>query len=156
MISFHPSFKSRASNYSFFPCQLSILFGFLLHWFQVYFSCFQSPSCVQLFAMTWTVACQAPLSSTISWSLLKFMSIELMMLSKHYIFCPFSFCLQSVLTSGSFPVSYLFASSGQSIGASTLASVLPVKVQGWLCLGFEWLYLFAVHRTLKSLLQHHY
>ena len=35
----------------------------------------------------WTAACQAPLSSIISWSLLKFMSIELMMLSNHLILC---------------------------------------------------------------------
>ena len=39
----------------------------------------QSLSCVQLFATPWTVACQPPLSSTISLSLLKFMSTEPMM-----------------------------------------------------------------------------
>ena len=42
---------------------------------------------VQLFVTSWTVAHQAPLSSTISQSLLKFMSIELMMLSNHLILC---------------------------------------------------------------------
>ena len=42
---------------------------------------------VQLFVTSWTVAHQAPLSSTISQSLLKFMSIELMMLSNHVILC---------------------------------------------------------------------
>ena len=40
------------------------------------------------------------------------------------------FCLQSFPASGSFPVSQLFASDGQSVGAS--ASVLPVSIQGWL------------------------
>ena len=42
-------------------------------------------SCVQLFATSWTAARQASLSSTISWSLLRFMSIELMMPSNHCI-----------------------------------------------------------------------
>ena len=44
---------------------------------------------VQLFATPWTAALQAPLSSTISWSLLRFISIELVMLSNHLIlYCP--------------------------------------------------------------------
>ena len=44
---------------------------------------------------------------------------------------PFSSCFQSFLASGSFPVSQLFASGDQSIGASALASVLPMSVRGW-------------------------
>ena len=43
----------------------------------------------------------------------------------------FSFCLQSFPASGSFPVSRLFSSGGQSIGASASASVLPMNIQGW-------------------------
>ena len=43
----------------------------------------------------------------------------------------FSFCLQSFTASGSFPVSQLFASGGQSIGASASTSVLPMNIQGW-------------------------
>ena len=46
---------------------------------------------------------------------------------------PFSFCLQSFSASGSFPVSQLFESDGQSTGAS--ASVLPMNIQGWFYLG---------------------
>ena len=42
---------------------------------------------VQLFATAWTAACQAPLSLTISRSLLKFMSIESVMPSNHLILC---------------------------------------------------------------------
>ena len=42
---------------------------------------------------------------------------------------PFSFCLQSFPASGSFPVSWLFASGGKSIGALVSASVLPVNIQ---------------------------
>ena len=49
------------------------------------FSSVQSLSCVQLFMTPWTAACQASLSITNSWSLLKLMSIELMMPSNHLI-----------------------------------------------------------------------
>ena len=44
---------------------------------------------------------------------------------------PFSSCPQSFPASGSFPVSQLFASCGQNIGASTSVSVLPVNIQSW-------------------------
>ena len=46
-------------------------------------------------------------------------------------FVPFSFCLQSFPASGSFPMSQLFASDGQSIGASPSVSVLPMNIQDW-------------------------
>jgi hypothetical protein len=45
---------------------------------------------------------------------------------------PFFSCLQSFPASGSFPISWLFASGRQSIGASASASVHPVNIQGWL------------------------
>ena len=48
---------------------------------------------------------------------------------------PFSFCLQSVPASGSFPISQLFTSGGQNIGAS--ASVFPINPRGWVPLGFK-------------------
>ena len=47
----------------------------------------------------------------------------------------FSSCLQSFPASGSFPVSQLFTSGGQSIGASASASVLPMNIQDWFPLG---------------------
>ena len=77
----------------------------------------------------WTAALQASLSFTVSWSLLRLMSIESMMPSTHLILC----CPQSFSASGSFPMSHLFESGGQSIGAS--ASVLPMNIQGWFPLG---------------------
>ena len=49
---------------------------------------------------------------------------------------PFSSCLQSFPESGSFPVVWLFASGGQSIGASASVSVLLMNIQGWFPLGF--------------------
>ena len=47
----------------------------------------------------------------------------------------FSSCPQSFPASGSFLVSWLFASGGQSMGASAVASVLPMNIQGWFPLG---------------------
>ena len=59
----------------------------------------QSPSHVQPFATRWTAAHQASLSSTISWSLLKLMSIESMMLSNHLILCHPLLLLPSIFPS---------------------------------------------------------
>ena len=84
----------------------------------------------------WSVAHQAFLSLTIFWSLLKFMSIELVMPSNHLMsVVPFSSCPQSFPASGSFPVSQLFVSGGQSIRASTSASVLSMNIEDWVPLG---------------------
>ena len=63
---------------------------------------------------------------------------------------PFPSCLQSFLASGSFSKSWLFASGGQSIGAS--ASVLPLNIQDWFPLAIDWFDLLAVQGTLESLL----
>ena len=84
--------------------------------------------------LPWIAARQAFLSFTISWSLLKFLSIESVMLSNCLILChPFRLCLESFPASGSFPVSRLFTSAIQSTGAPVSASVLPI--QGWFLLG---------------------
>ena len=92
----------------------------------------QSLSCVQISATPWTAACQASLSITNSWSLLKLISIELMIPSNHLILCrPFSSCLQSFPASGSFPMSQFFTSGSQSIGVSASTSVLPMNIQDW-------------------------
>ena len=48
---------------------------------------------------------------------------------------PFSSCLQSFPASASIPMSQFFTSSGQSMGASALASVLPINIQDWFPLG---------------------
>ena len=80
---------------------------------------------------------QAPLSSTVSQSLLRFVSIELVMLSNHLrLCCPLLFLPSTFPPSGSFPMSWLFASDGQSIGVSASASVLPMNIQDWFPLGF--------------------
>ena len=89
----------------------------------------QSLSRVRLFVTPCTAARQASLSITISWSLLKLMSIKKQKNKKNSCllsrWChptisssvvPFSFCLQSFSASGSFLMSQLFASSGQNTG----------------------------------------
>ena len=100
------------------------------------FNSVQSLSRVWLFATPWIAACQASLSITNSWV--------------HSNSCPssrwchptisssvapFSSCPQSFLASGSFPVSPLYASGGQSTRVSALASVLPRNIQGWFPMG---------------------
>ena len=65
------------------------------------FSSVQSLSCVQRFVTPWTAAHQASLSITNSWSLLKLMSIELVMPSNHLILCPPLFLLPSIFSSES-------------------------------------------------------
>ena len=76
-----------------------------------------------------TAAHQASLSSTISWNLFKLMSIELVMPSNHLTLCR-PLLLPSIFW-GSFPMSWLDPSGGQTIGASASASVLPMNIQGW-------------------------
>ena len=74
--------------------------------------------------------------STISWSLLKLLSIGSVMPSNHLIFyCPLLLLPSISPASGSFPVSWLFASYSQSIGASASASVPPMNIQDWFPLG---------------------
>ena len=74
--------------------------------------------------------------------------------SNHVILCCLlSSCLQSFPASGSFPISRLFASGGQSTGTSASASVLPMNSQDWFPLGLTGLTSFQ--GTLKSLFQHH-
>ena len=88
--------------------------------------------CIWLFATPWTVARQASLSyvslGVCSNSCpLKWWCYSTILSSV----IPFSSCLQSFPASGPFPMSWLFASGGQSIGASASATVLPVNIQGW-------------------------
>ena len=94
------------------------------------FSSLQSLGRVQLFVTPWTAAHQDTLSITNSWSLLKLMSNKYMMLSNYLIsVIPFPSCLQSFPASGSSPMSWFFASGGQSIGALASASVLLMNIQ---------------------------
>ena len=96
---------------------------------------FQSFSRVSLFATPGTAVCHASLSITNSWSLLKLMSIELVMQSNHLILCRPLLLPPSIFPSiRSFPVTQFYGSGGHSIGVS--ASVLPVNIQDWFPLGW--------------------
>ena len=107
-------------------------------WRHTQFSSVKSLSCVWVFATPWTALCQASLSITNSWNLLKLMSIESVMPSNHLLLChPLLLnLLQSLPASGSFQMCQFFASGGQSIGVSASASVLPMNIQD--CFPFGW------------------
>ena len=98
-------------------------------------SCYSvTKSCLTV--IPWIVTHPAPLSFTFSQSLLKFVSMEWVILSNHLTLCwPFFSCYQSFPASGSSPMSWLFTSGGQSIGASASASVLQMSIQGGFPLG---------------------
>ena len=116
----------------------------------------QSLSHIRLFATPWTVARQASLSFTISWNLLKLMSIKLVMPSNHLILCHPLLLLPSI-----FP----------SIRVFSKESVLHIRwpkywsfsfrirssneYLGLISFRMDWLDPLAIQRTLKSLLQHH-
>ena len=109
----------------------------------------QSLSCIWLFVTSWTAMCQVLLSFTMSWSLLRFMSIESVMLSNHLILChPLLRSLSIFPASGPFSVSLVFASGGFNISPSN-------EYSGLISCRIEWFDLLTVQETLKSLLQHH-
>ena len=96
----------------------------------------QSLSPVWRFATPWIAECQASLFFTISWSLLKLTSIELMMPFNHLILCyPLLLLTSSISSIRVFSNEQSFALGGQSLEASALASVLPMNIQGWFPLG---------------------
>ena len=94
-------------------------------------------SLFQLFAIPWTTACQAPCPSPTpgvypnSYPLSPRCHLTI---SSSVI--PFSSCPQAFPASGSFHMSQLFASGGQSIGVSASTSVLPMNTQDWCPLGW--------------------
>ena len=111
---------------------------------------------VQLIVTRWTAACQVSLSFTISQSFLKLMSTELVIPFNHLILCCPLLLPSIFLASGSFPMSQLFASGGQSIGASTsVTNEYSNEYSRLISFRIDQLDLHPVQGTLKSLLQHH-
>ena len=102
-------------------------------------SCFQFSSVTQLcLILCDPVDCSMPGLPVHHqpWSLLKLMSIELVMPSNHLILCHPLFLLPSIFPNVRiFPVSQFFTSGGQSIGAPASTSFLPVNIQDWFILG---------------------
>ena len=122
-----PASISDFSNSRFFTNQFAVV---------------ESLNHVQLFVTPWTAAHQAPLSFTILWSLLKFISTESMMLYNHLIPSIRVFLNELVLCIG-----------GQNIGISASAwSFSPPNEYWFISFRFD---LLAVQGTFKSLLQHH-
>ena len=106
---------------------LSRLVGYIVDAKCLFLVVVQWLSLVWFFAIPWTTAHPASLSFTISWSCSNSCPLsQWCRLTISSSFIPFSSCLQSFPASRSFPVSWLFASGGQSTGAS--ASVLPMNV----------------------------
>ena len=105
-------------------------------WISSSFSSIQSLSHVWLFVTSWTAARQASLSITTAEACSNSCSssqwCQPTILSS---VVPFSSCLPSFSTSGSFPMSQFFPSGSQSIGASASASVIPMNIQDWFPLG---------------------
>jgi len=102
----------------------------------------------------WIAICQASLSFTISWSLLKLMSLESVMPSNHLILCHPLLLLTSIFPSiRVFSIRWLFASGGLSIRAS--ASVLPINYSRLISFRINCFDLLDAPRTLKRLLQSH-
>ena len=95
-------------------------------------------SLVRLFVTPWTAACQALLSSTISRSLLKFMSIESVMLSNRLILCRPLLLLPSVFRCiRVFSTELVLHIRLPKYRTSASASVFPLNSQGWFPLGLS-------------------
>ena len=101
-----------------------------------WFSSVQSLSRVLLFAAPWTAAYQASLSITNSWTLLKLMSIKLVMPTNHHILCYLLLLQHSIFPSiGVFFNESVIHIRWPSIGVSASASVLSMNIQNWFPLG---------------------
>ena len=125
-------------------------------WHSVQFTSLQLLSFVRLFVTPWTAACQAFLSITNSWSLLKLMSTESVMLSNDLILCRPLLFLPSIFL---------------NIRVFSNESVLPImwpkywsfsfsispfnEYSGLISFRIDWLDFLAVQGSLKNLLQHH-
>ena len=118
----------------------------------------QSLSHVWFFETSWIPARQAPLSSTISRSLSKFMPIESVLPSNHFVFCRPLLLLPSI-----FPSIRVFSSElalhirwPKYWSLSFSFSISPSnEFSGLISFRIDWFDLLAVQGTLKSLLQHH-
>ena len=114
----------------------------------------KSLSCSRLLATPWTAAYQAPLSSTVSQSWLKFMFIESVMLANHLILCRPVLLLPSI-----FPSIRVFSNEVALRIRWPKYYSFSISISNeypWLIsFRIDWFDHFAVQESLKSLLQHH-
>jgi len=117
----------------------------------------QSLSCVWLFETPWTAACQDPLSFAISWNLLRFMSIESVMLYNHLILCCPLLLLPPI-----FPSIRVFSNElalcirWPKYWSFSFSIETSNEYSGVISFRIDWFDLLAVQGTLKRLLQHHH
>ena len=103
-----------------------------------------------------TAACQASLSFTVSWGLLRLMSIKLVMPSNHLVLCRLLLLLPSI-----FPSIMVFSNESAlrirwpKYWSLSFNISLSNEYSGLVSFRMDWLDLLAVQGTLKSLLQHH-
>ena len=120
------------------------------------YSSVQSLNWVWLFVTPWTPAYQASLSITNSWSLLKLMSIQSVMPSKHLILCCLLLLLTSIFSSIKVFSNELALRIRWPKYWSFSFSISPSNVySGLISFRMDWFDLLAVQGTLKSLLHHH-
>ena len=103
---------------------------------------------VRLFVTPWTVARQAPPSPTVSWSLLKFMSIELVMLSNHLILCCPLLLMPTIFPSIRVLSSELALHIRWPKDWSFSFNNSPSNESGLISFRMDWLDLLGVHRIL--------
>ena len=134
-------------------CVCIYILSQILFCYRLFVVVIQSVNRICLFVTPWSAACQGPLSSIISWSLLKFMFIESVILSNHLIFCHHLLLLPSI-----FPIIRVFSNESAlhirwpkdwsfSISSSN-------EYSGLISFRIDWFDILAVQETLKSLFQH--
>ena len=136
--SFFPSLLAKAEQNA-----QNILTGYWVDRHPLKQSRLQALCCFRLLSRVWlfnTMNCSTP-GSPVFHCLPEFAQTHVHWVSDaiqpfHPLVTPFSSCPQSFPASGSFPMSWLFTSGSQSIGASALTSVLPANIQGWFPLGW--------------------
>ena len=131
-------------------------YNFFLPHIILLFSSVQFLNRVRLFVTPWTTACQASLSITNSWSLLKLMSIESVTPSSHLIFCHLPLLLPSV-----FPSIRVFSNESAFCIRwvkywSSSFSISPSNEYSGLNFLQDWFHLLVIQGTLKNLLQHQF
>ena len=111
---------------------------------------------VWCFAMPWTAAHQASLSFTVSWSLLRLMSIELVMLSNHLILCHPLLLLPSIfLSTGVLSTELALQIRWPKYWSFSFSISPSSKYSEWISYMIDWFDLLAIQRTVRSLLQHY-
>ena len=143
--------EKRKFNTLWIYCSNSFILQIFIEWLVAV----QSLRHVRLFATPWTAARQASLSFTISWSLFKLMSIELVMPSNHLLFCHSLLLLPSIFPSiRVFSNESAFCLRWPKYWSFSFSISLFNEYSGLISFRTDWLDLLAVQGTLKSLLQH--